>query len=383
MHILLVSNGAWSLPDSVFAGWAGRVSRMEDRPEVTPFHLDSAPDVIFIGLVPEENLLALVEWLKRSYPRAAIIPHVTSPNSDLLLRLMRAGIADVLTQETPTAMRELAERAVGGAAAPESQASAAPSLHRIAFMSAKGGAGSTVLMANLGLALARLGSLRVLLVDLAVPFGDLDIYLTTERPDHDLADLTAEVERLDQPLFKAMVHHINDQVDLIACPQGVERVMQITPASVMRLIATAGAGYDMVLLDFGSSIDPVKLQLLETLDRLAIVAMLDIPNARHTSQMFALLNGLEFPVEKISLIINRSGRGAAITPEEMEGAVGRPVARMVPDAGNLIAESLARGLPAIAAQPSSDFAVDIDEWATELLGLPKKRKSLWQRLRNK
>lgn len=382
MHVLLVSEGHWPVSDSTFEGWAQGLSRSESGFDVVLAD-GPAPDVIFTGPCPESALPQVIARIKQVYPNAAVIPFLASPGPDVLLSLLRSGVADVLTKETPAAFREIAER-TGKVTAPAVPTTAsAKAIRRMGFISAKGGVGSTVLLANLGMMLAKTGGARVLLVDLTLPFGDLDMYLTTQKPDHDLADLAGEVDRLDQALFKAMVHHVNDKVDLIPCPQGVERVMQVTPIAVSRLIQVVAGSYDVVLFDFGSTVDPVKLPLLETLDQLAIVAMLDVPNARHTSQLYDLLKGLDFPLQKTSLIINRHVKDGPITQDELEDAVGRPVDRVMPDAGQVITDSLAQGLPAVEAQPASAFAEKLEEWAAELLGLPQKRKSFWQRLRNR
>ena len=384
MNVLLVSNGPWSIPDSAFASWAARISRVENGFDKAQTDGGVAPDVVFVGPCHETDLPTAVASLKQTYPKAAIVPFVAAPSPDLLLELLRSGTSDVLTSEAPDAIQAIVQRvAVRGTVQETVPPAPQTSRRRIGFISVKGGVGGTVLLANLGMALAQSGKAQVLLVDLTLPFGDLDIYLTTKQPEHDLADLASEVDRLDPALFKALVHHVNDKVDLIPCPQGVERVLQVNPVAISRLIDVVAPTYDVVLLDFGSSIDPVKLPLLEGLDQLVVIGMLDVPNARHTSQLFELLKGLDFPLAKTSLVINRHSAAAPITQDEMEEAVGRPVDRLIPDAGSVIADSLAQGVPVIEAQPRSAFSTEIESWASDVLGLPPKRKSLWARLRNK
>jgi pilus assembly protein CpaE len=382
MHILLASALPWDIPDDLFTPWASKLTRIHTGADGLVEQVEQLqPNLVFLGDLPQHDAITAILDIRAHAPHIIVIPYIASPAPDFLLQLMRIGINDVLTDTSAEAIGEVIERVSidpTKAAAP-----GAKTVRRHGFIAAKGGAGATLLLANFGVALAKAGNARVLLVDLSLPFGDLDIYLTAQPIAHDLADLVEEVDRLDQGLFKAMVHHLNDRVDVIPCPQTFERVIRVTAPNVARLMDQVAPYYDYVLFDLGSSIDPVKLGIIETLDQLAIVATLDVPSARRTSQMFTLLQHLDFSPGKTSLVINRQTSRTSISIPEMEKAVGKKVSQTLPETASGVADALAQGAPLIETQPHSPFAHEIDDWVASILRTPRKGKSLWQRLRSK
>lgn len=387
MHILLASAGPWAVSDDLFTPWTSTLTRVDTGLDDLFAQLrPTPPDIIFIGDLPQHDLIAAIIGIRELAPKAAIIPYCANPVPDVLLQLMRLGINEVLTDLSPGNIGEMIER-VGNAQAMNA-AGIAPSIigktvRRFAFVATKGGAGATLLLANFAMSLAKAANSRVLLIDLSLPFGDLDIHLTSQAITHDLADLVEEVDRLDQALFKAMVHHLNDRVDLIPCPQVFERVMRVTPANVAQLVDQVSEYYDYVLFDFGSVIDPLKLPILEKLDQLTLIATLDVPSARRTSQMFTLLDHLDFPMVRTNLVANRVGPRPSITPDELEKAVGKTVAYRFPEVAAGVTEALAQGMPLVELQPRSKFAAEMNDWVAALLKTPRKGRSLWQRLKSK
>src|SRR5690606_34396146 len=68
----------------------------------------------------------------------------------------------------------------------------------LAFVSCKGGSGSTFLATNLAYALAALENKRVLLIDLNLQFGDASLFVSDRRPTVTIGDLAREINRVDQ-----------------------------------------------------------------------------------------------------------------------------------------------------------------------------------------
>lgn len=383
MHIVLYAVNDWQVSDQLFAPQVNRITRI-----VAPLQqlqeqvVGRSPDVVFVsGFAQNEHLLSCLEQLCQALPTTAIVPHVPNPDPDFLLNLMRTGVREVLTSETPAAVSEGLAR-VQTRNTP-GKTSVLHRARRIAFMSAKGGDGGTCVAANIATALVRDPTQRVLIIDLSLPFGDIEMYLTNKPITHDLADFSEEVARLDSALVDSMVHKLSDNLHLIVSPPSFDKVIHVSPDHVVRLIDAISYDYDFVLIDVGAGVDPVSLSVLEKLDLLVVVGTLTVPSLRRTSQILRLWESLGYPVSKVAIAINRFSHKASIQISDFEKASGKKISRTLPNDTSAVQESLLKGIPSISLDPKSEFSQALFEWADELAGKPAQSKSLWHRLKSK
>lgn len=265
------------------------------------------------------------------------------------------------------------------------QAAAAASGERagrcLGFIPAKGGDGASAVLANLAAELARQSAVRVLVIDLSLPFGDVALFLTSGVMAHDLADLTDEMARLDGELLEVMAHHVSPNLHLIAAPLTLDRFLRIQPTDVQRLIALALAQYDHVLIDLG--LDAISLSVLDGLDMLVLVATLNVASVRHVDQLAQLWASLGNAPAKLSLVVNHQGAHTAVRVPDLEKAVGLTVARQLPQDNALMQASQLQGVPAVLLRPKSAFARAISAWAQEWSGQPAQEKRAWLRFGTK
>ena len=136
------------------------------------------------GITPDQ-LIALEREIRKD-PKAAVIATAPSPQPDLILRVMRAGVHEFLVY--PPKQEELAgavERLMRRGATETQKGDI------IAVYSGKGGLGSTSISVNLAQALgSQRADSRVALVDLVVTGGDVRVFLDL-KPAYDLIHLIA------------------------------------------------------------------------------------------------------------------------------------------------------------------------------------------------
>ena len=158
------------------------------------------PSVVLLdGSVAAPDITTSVENLQLVSPETAIIVLIDGVNMELVRRLMRGGARDVLVKpvgvdDLLNTIRSVHHTLQKHRAAIESGAEVSTSGGQmIAIYSPQGGAGKSVLSANLGIALATALNAqgqkgRVALVDLNLQFGDIDLMLNLS-PEHTLAGL--------------------------------------------------------------------------------------------------------------------------------------------------------------------------------------------------
>ena len=381
MNIVTYSPRPWEVPDKQLELGQHQVVRLVGGPQVMVGQLTAQkPDLVFlVGFEPNEpQYLQEVEKLCLALPQSAIATLHPQAQPELLLSLMRAGVRDVIVDSASETIRQVIERVhlrSKGASTRQGQV--------FGFVSSKGGDGSSFIAANLAFALSPEAGTRVLAVDISLPFGDLDMYLTGDNHPQDLADISTQSDRLDLSLLDSMVQHLNPRLDLIPSPTTFEKIIRIEPDRVSELIHIATNFYDYILLDFGSSFDQVGVWVLEHLNEFCIVLTPSLPSLRRASQLLKLWKEFETPMSHIEIILNRADKSVPLSTIEIEKVIGRPINHTFPSDVEAVQESLLIGQPFLQVAPKSKLSNTIVDWAANLTGSTHRKLSLWQRLKIK
>ena len=381
MKIVTYSPQPWEVPDTQLELGQHQIIRLVGEPGSMVRQLTAqTPDFVFlVGFDPTEpHYIQELEKLCLTIPQAAIVALHPQAQPELLLSLMRAGVREVIVDSTPETIRQVIERTrlrTQGAGISQGRV--------FGFVSSKGGDGGSCITANLAFALSQEPNTRVLAVDLSLPFGDLDMYLTGNNHPQDLADISSQTDRLDQSLLNSMVQHISPTLDLIPSPTTFEKIVHIEPERVSELIHIATSCYDYILVDFGSSFDQVGIWVLENLDELCIISTPSLPSLRRAGLLLKLWQEFEKPMSRIEIILNRADTSVPISSTEIEKVIGRPINKRFPSDAEAVQESLLIGQPLLQAAPKSKLSKTIVDWSADLTGSIPRKRSLWQRLKIK
>lgn len=384
MKITLYSPTYWRVADDLFDPQRNELVRLEGSLDEIAGLINGTPTDLLVvhGFAMDERLLAEVGRLCRKFTDIAIVPHCEDPGREFLIQLMRSGVREVLLEETPESIREVLariEQEHKKAKRTEGRRGTA-----IGLISAKGGDGSSMLAANLALAISLAPESTVLAVDLSLPFGDLDLYMTSDSPAHTLVDFSDEIGRLDASLLSTMVHRISSQLHLIASPKVFDEAFRIDPEHVRRLIGVALQEYDYVVLDFGSRVGPFVTSVLDEIDDLVMVATATMTSVRHASQLMRLWSGLEFDSSKVRLVLNRYSSRYNITPEQLSRAAGIPIEVIVQTEIDLAEKALLTSTPIVSLDAKCKLSKTIIDWSSHWTGQKQEEsKSLWHRLKIK
>ncbi|ASQ90248.1 pilus assembly protein CpaB [Prosthecochloris sp. GSB1] len=382
MNIVTYSPRPWEVPDTQLElGQHHLVRLVGDLGPMVRLLSARKPDLVFLaGFEPTDpRYIREVEKLCLALPQAGIVALHMQTQPEFLLSLMRAGVREVIADSSSEALQQVIERTrlrTTGVSVRKGRV--------FGFISSKGGDGSSCMAANLAFALSREPDTRALAVDVSLPFGDLDMFLTGDTHSHDLADISSQSGRLDKSLLDSMVQHLGSALDLIPSPTTFEKIVDIEPEHVSELIHIAANYYDYVLVDFGSSLDQIGIWVLEHLDELCIVCTPSLPSLRRAGQLLKLCREFEKPLSRIEIILNRADTSVPISNAKIEKVIGRPINKRFPTDADVVQESLLIGQPFLQAAPRSKLSRAIADWAADLTGNSNSnRRSLWQRLKIK
>ncbi len=384
MNIILVSDQPATLPKQWQDGDGMSLHGIPARRTGLIETLTQLQPAVVILDCDIEQMLATAQDVCAALPGAAVVPVIRTPSADLLMELLRLGVADVMgsiDEVTPPRISALHSRRAALAAPAAPAAPAEPASRHVcrmhAFISGKGGSGTTMAVANYAHALAQGTSTPVLVIDLSIPWGDLDLYLANGAKTPDLAEFLNAIDRIDHPLFKAMIGHLDGNIDLIPAPLDPARALTLKSDDLLKLIATATELYDWIIFDFGSSMNYMNIAVSDMLETLHVVSRPDIPSARRTGQLLKILQDIEFPQSRISIVLNESLSKVSLPVESFEAVTGHGVAARLPFAGTHSAESGSRGQPIMKLAPKSSYARAIVAWVGQSGNNPHKDQSKW------
>jgi pilus assembly protein CpaE len=378
MHIVLYASEPWHLPAGAVDPQLHHTTSLHGTLADLPRRVvASGPDLVLVrGFEQDAALIAALETLCTALPDVAVALVCSTPEPAMLLQAMQAGVREVIASDDKTVIAAFIARVqnrLQGQRATEAQPGRC-----IGFMPAKSGDGSTCALANLAAEMAKNKSLRLLLIDLSLPFGDLEMFLTKEAGVHDLGGFSDEIDRLDGPLLEQMTHHLTPNLHMIHGPQSLDHLLHVTPAYVERLIGITRNHYDYVLIDLG--LDAISLSALAALDQLVLVCTMSLPSVRRASQIIHLWANMGYLASKLALVVNNVSGHDPVPVSDFEKTVGMRVSRVLPQEIEGVQASLLEGQACITLKPRSDYAKAIAAWAADLTGQSTPGKSIWQRL---
>ncbi|HEY8130835.1 MAG TPA: response regulator receiver protein, partial [Thermoanaerobaculia bacterium] len=156
------------------------------------------------------------------------------------------------------------------------------------------------------------------------------------------------------------------------------------PDHIDTILRLARQQYDFVVLDVGRSLEAVSVKALDMADVIFPVLQLTLPFIRDGKRLLNLFRNLDYPRDKIKLVLNRHEKKSTdIRLEDLEQTMGMKVFRMIPNSYDAVAASVNQGVPIIKLSRTNvvsksllDLAVDLtrDErkpdqgWVSRVLG---------------
>lgn len=289
------------------------------------------PDLILIDVDDgPEAAVALIQRLQHDHPEAAILPASSRRDSDLILRLVRAGAREFLG--LPAAMEELLpaiDRLVKGG---EEGTNARRSARVIAVAGATGGVGCTAVAINLATSLAKIPENSVALADFDLLLGSVNTCLDVVS-DRTLLEVATDVDRIDLTLLKrSLTRHVSG-LHILPRPLSMEDVSRIDPEALRRVISLLKAAFQTVIIDTSRGLQAWDFVALESADEILMVVQLEPVCLHNTVRLLTLLrHQFEGIASKIKIVANRVGADSAdITARKAEQALGLPISWSIPN----------------------------------------------------
>jgi pilus assembly protein CpaE len=295
-------------------------------------------------------------------------------STELLQTALRSGVGDVLAAPVDSDQLEAAVSRVAqgldvsALAAPSDTAVGPGGVDAgqgqvITVFSTKGGAGKSVLAANLAVLLARRTRGKpVALVDADLQFGDVAVMLKL-APQHTIVDAVGSLDRLDPTLLNQfLMRHEPSGLLILPAPLEPSFADQISAAEMVQIVRLLRTFCSAVVIDTPAYFNEVVLGLIEESDEVLLVAGMDIPNIKNVKIGLQTLRLLNVPMTKLHLVLNRANSKVKLDVTEVERTLQIKAESLIPS-DVVVPQSVNKGIPVVLDAPKSGVAKAIEQLA--------------------
>ncbi len=240
----------------------------------------------------------------------------------------------------------------------------------IVVYSPKGGAGRSVVAANLAAFMAQENKdLRVTLLDLDLQFGDQRILLNLTA-DNSFLDLLPVIDELTRDVIDTTLVTHPSGLRVLPAPQELPQADLIDADSVRKTLVALRAFEDVVIIDTPAAVTDITLTAFEFADRILTICTPDVLTIRRTRAALELFDGLGIPRHLIGLILNRASKQCEIRPEEFSMLFEHEILAEIPADFFLLEPYVNIGTPLTEAPKSASLVGVFRRLALQLLPTP-------------
>ncbi len=328
------------------------------------------PDVGIISISDDpDKALDLIAELSKSAPNCGLLVLSNLTDGQIILKAMRAGAKEYLTQPVNVEERVAAvERMCHTSGAGSDGRKKSRSSQVVAICGATGGVGCTSLAVNLGCALAADSANSVVLADLDVALGDADVYLDT-IPEYTLADVAQNIARLDFSLLKQSLTKHSSGLYLLPRPVQLQDTSDIHGDDLHRVFGLLRATFSHLIIDTSKTYSELDLVALEDATHILLVTQLDLPCLRNVVRLLSSFEDIAGVSEKVKVVINRFGLDSSISQKKAEETIGREIYWKLPNDFKAMVEVRNNGVPLLEQAPRAAVTQSINGLARKLCGI--------------
>lgn len=234
----------------------------------------------------------------------------------LYRELMRQGISDYIVR--PRSPLQI----IKSIATLYVDPSAPPIGRTIAFVGARGGAGSSTLAHNVAWCAAEEMQSDTVILDLDLPFGTASLDFEQD-PTSGLVEALASPERLDDVLLDRLLQKHTERLSLFTAPNLLDRDYDIDDQAFETVIDVVRGAAPTIIVDVPHIWTGWSKRLLQTADQIVITATADLAAFRNTKNLVDIISGARPNDSPPLLVINQfDQKVSSVQPTQYAEHVG-------------------------------------------------------------
>jgi pilus assembly protein CpaE len=318
----------------------------------------------------QEQALLLISETAPVVPVVALNPH---NDADLILRCLRRGVCEFLSEATAEQVRGVLER-LARLRIPMDQAKPATVY---CVVPGKAGCGASTLAAHLAIEMHRSAGAKTLLVDADCLTGSIAFLLKLRPPFH-LGDAVRDCLRLDDDLWGRLVAPCHG-IDVLTAPEEPTAKVCIDRPAAIELICFWREHYEVVVLDAPGAYGP-GCDLAALSDEILLVTTNELAALHATRRSLEVLEHNGVARDRLKLLVTRYTTTTGLKREDVETALKLAPYALLSNDYVALQNAVLEGKP---APPGTHFGRSVQALAQRLAGKEtetKKRNPLFSRL---
>jgi pilus assembly protein CpaE len=300
---------------------------------------NTSADLVVLGSELDLELaLAMASELTASFPEIDLVLMADMTHT-VLADAMTAGVRRVLSpqitgQELHDHLAKLSEtvslRRSRMAVAVADGAEAAVAGRLITVMAAKGGVGKSTIAVNLAAELAREAVDEVVLVDLNLTAGEVDLLLGID-PKATVAAVATPGVSAEAAVIKLSLTRHPTGILLLPAPDSLIDADGIDPDLILDVLIKLKTCFPFVVVDTAPGAGAALASAAEAADDLIAVATPDLGGLRSLRRNLDGLDTLGLNQAHRHLVLNRSDYRTGLTAQTIESTIELPIAISIPE----------------------------------------------------
>jgi len=240
----------------------------------------STPNLIIIeSLLDRSHMLSDFERLAEFCDPGTKVIAIGHVNDVLLYReLLRRGVSEYVV--APMNVSQVIESISSVYTDPDT----GPVGQVIAFVGAKGGAGSSTVCHNTAFSIATALESDVVIADLDLPFGTAGLDFNQD-PLQGIADALSSPERLDEVLLDRLLSRCSDHLSLFAAPTALDRPYDLDSNACETVLDVVRENVPWVAVDVPHLWTGWAKEVVLKADYVVLTAMPDLASLRNTKNL--------------------------------------------------------------------------------------------------
>ncbi len=300
-----------------------------------------------------DRALFLIDGAVKQRPERPVVVLGQDAPDGFVRRVFESGADDiVILPNSPEEVRFVFEKAVArkqGAAV----ATGAALSPMICILGPKGGAGKTLVAANLAVSLANAGH-KVAVVDLDLQFGDVGLALGLS-PEKTIYELAKSGGSLDADKLDGYLANHESGARVLMAPTRPDHAGAITTEFLREVYAVLRVSHDYVIVDTPPGFTPEVIAATDSSSHICMVGVLDALSLKNTKLGLETLDLMGYDEDRITLVLNRADSRVGINPDDVRTVMGRKPDFLVPSDRD-IPRAVNEGVPIVLLKNRSEAA---------------------------